>query len=38
MVLFVVLGSRLKGVDRGEDKGGEIFVGHGIELWGGGLV
>ena len=38
MVLFVVLGSRLEGVDRREDEGGEGFVGHGVELWGGGLV
>jgi hypothetical protein len=38
MVLLVVLGSRLEGVDRREDEGGEGFVGHGVELWGGGLV
>jgi len=38
MVLFVVLGSRLEGVDRGEDEGGKGFIGHSIELRGGGLV
>jgi len=34
----VVLGSRLEGVYCGEDEGGEGFVGHGVELRGGGLV